>query len=55
MKPRPVTPEVRKLIKEREVAREEKDFRRSDILRKKAEELGYRIEDTPKGPIAIGI
>lgn len=40
---------VRKLIDERELARKEKDFVRSDELRRAIESNGYILEDTPDG------
>lgn len=42
--------EVQKLIKEREQARKNKDFQKSDELREKIKSLGYLIEDTANGP-----
>ncbi len=42
--------EVSKLVKEREEARGERDFTRSDELRKEIEKLGFEIEDTSSGP-----
>jgi cysteinyl-tRNA synthetase len=41
---------VQKFISEREEARKTKDFAKSDELRKKIEEAGYDIKDTPEGP-----
>lgn len=41
--------EVQKLVDERGIARKNKDFKKSDELRNKIKEFGYRIEDTPKG------
>ena len=41
--------DVRTLLKEREVAREEKDWTRADELRDKIEEAGYHIIDTDEG------
>lgn len=40
-----VTPEMQKLIKEREEARARKDWARSDMLRDKLRDLGYEIQD----------
>lgn len=40
------------LVKEREVARKKGDFGKADELRKKIEEQGWGIEDTPDGPLA---
>lgn len=37
------------LAKEREALRKEKRWREADEIRKKIEELGYRLEDTPSG------
>jgi cysteinyl-tRNA synthetase len=44
-----VTDEVRALIEEREQARQNKDFAKSDELRDKIKELGFEIEDKPEG------
>ncbi len=41
---------VLKLAKEREKYREEKNFAKSDELRKKIESLGWLIDDSPSGP-----
>ncbi|KKR39011.1 MAG: Cysteine-tRNA ligase [Parcubacteria group bacterium GW2011_GWC2_40_31] len=41
--------EIIKLTKEREVAREEKNFAKSDELRQKINEKGYEIKDTEEG------
>lgn len=45
-----VSPEVQKLIDARERARKEKDFEKSDELRKEIRKLGYDIEDNASGP-----
>jgi cysteinyl-tRNA synthetase len=45
-----VPDEVLKLVEEREFARENKDFKKSDELRKKINSLGYEIKDTAEGP-----
>ena len=42
--------EVQKLIEEREKARTDKDFKKSDELREKIKSLGYSVEDTAEGP-----
>lgn len=42
--------EILKLASEREKYRKEKNFKKSDEMRKKVENLGWLIEDTPKGP-----
>ncbi len=44
---------INKLAKERKLLRDSKQFIRSDDLRKKIEELGYKVEDTPKGQIIL--
>lgn len=41
--------EIIKLAEEREVARKNKDWNKSDELRKKVEKLGYEIKDTESG------
>ncbi|MBU2082083.1 cysteine--tRNA ligase [Patescibacteria group bacterium] len=41
---------VLKLVKEREKCRQEKNFTKSDELRKKIESLGWLIDDSPSGP-----
>ncbi len=42
--------EVGQLVRAREDARASKDFTTADELRNKILELGYEIQDTPKGP-----
>ncbi|HEY4496879.1 MAG TPA: cysteine--tRNA ligase [Candidatus Paceibacterota bacterium] len=44
---------IKKFIDEREEFRRNKQFIQSDALRKKTEDLGYIIEDTPFGPFII--
>jgi len=46
-----VPAEVLALVEERARARKEKDFKKADEIRLKAEGLGYIIKDTPKGPV----
>jgi cysteinyl-tRNA synthetase len=41
--------EIKNLTKEREVARENKDWKKSDEIREKIFSLGYQIKDTPDG------
>lgn len=41
--------EVLKLMQERDVARAEKDFTKSDELRNKIEKLGFKVKDTESG------
>lgn len=42
--------EIQKLVGEREKARKEKDWKKSDQLRAKIKSLGYWVEDTNEGP-----
>ncbi len=44
-----VPEKIQKLIEAREKAREEKDFKKSDELRKEIKDLGYEIEDSSSG------
>jgi len=44
-----VPEEVMKLVNEREQARKEKDFRKSDDLRTQINSLGYEVKDTSEG------
>jgi cysteinyl-tRNA synthetase len=41
---------IKKLLDERDVARKNSDFKKSDELRDKINSLGYEIKDTPEGP-----
>ena len=41
--------DVKKLVEERQKAREEKNFTRADEIREQIEKLGYSIEDSGKG------
>ena len=41
--------EIMKLVDEREIARKNSDWKKSDELRKKINNLGYFIEDTKRG------
>ncbi len=43
--------EVQNLIKERDLARNTKDFTKSDELRAKIEEFGFEVKDTPDGTV----
>lgn len=42
--------EITELAEERESARKEKNFKKSDELRKKINSLGYEVKDTNEGP-----
>ena len=44
-----VSEEISSLLKERETARQVKDWRRSDLLRNKLLEKGIEVQDTPAG------
>ncbi|MFL7791844.1 MAG: cysteinyl-tRNA synthetase [Anaerolineae bacterium] len=46
----PLPPEIAALIERREIARRERDWVRSDALRKQLADRGYLVEDTPHGP-----
>lgn len=46
-----VPAEVKKLVSQREIARKNKDWSRSDELRKKIESTGFTVEDTDKGAV----
>jgi len=39
-----------KLVEEREMARKEKDFKKSDELRDQIQKLGFSVKDTSEGP-----
>jgi cysteinyl-tRNA synthetase len=45
-----ISEEIEVLIKEREKARKEKDWKKSDKIRNKLKEKGITLEDTPEGP-----
>jgi len=49
-KPAPVPSLVARLARERELFRTNKQFIQADALRKKINQLGYKVEDTPSGP-----
>ncbi len=40
-----ITPEIEKLIQEREMARKNKDWKKSDELREQLKKLGYEVQD----------
>ena len=46
-----VPSDVKKLVAERETAREDKDWEKSDELRKEIEDKGYIVKDTSSGPV----
>lgn len=49
-KPIEVPEEVKKLVEQREQARKDKDFNKSDQLRAEIKKIGFEVEDTPSGP-----
>ena len=42
--------EVQGQVQQREEARLQRDWARADALRRRIQELGYDVEDTPSGP-----
>jgi len=46
---------IKKLAELREKARQEKDWQKSDDLRKQIETQGFTVEDTPRGPVVKSI
>ncbi|HZZ99630.1 MAG TPA: cysteine--tRNA ligase [Candidatus Paceibacterota bacterium] len=50
-KPDEVPAEITKLVEEREKAKKQKDFARSDEIRYQIEQSGYQIDDTSYGPL----
>lgn len=48
-KPLEIPAEVQKLVDKREGARKAKDFKKSDELRDEIQNLGFEVEDTPRG------
>ncbi len=50
-KPLDVPQDVQELVQEREEARKQKNWSRSDELRARIAELGYTVEDTDSGPV----
>ena len=43
--------DIKKLVDEREQARMDKDWQKSDELRAKIAELGFIVKDTPSGAV----
>lgn len=50
LKEEEIPAEVMQIVSEREQARANKDFEKSDELRAKINSLGYEVNDTPEGP-----
>lgn len=42
--------DVKPLVEERQAAKRARDFAQADALRAQIEQMGYVVEDTPKGP-----
>jgi cysteinyl-tRNA synthetase len=47
----PLAPEIDKLMKEREEARKQKDWKRADAVRDELARKGITVLDTGKGPV----
>ena len=45
----PIVDEIRSLMEQRQVARKEKNFKRSDEIRDELKAKGWVVEDSPKG------
>jgi len=41
---------IKKMVREREEARKQKNWKLADEIRKKVKQMGYWIEDTKEGP-----
>lgn len=52
---KPVPLSIKKLVKERELARKNQDWQRSDEIRLQIEKQGYALEDTKDGPVVKNI
>lgn len=52
-KEKELSPEIRKLIDERQAARQKKDFKTADRIRKELEKKGIKINDLPDGGYEI--
>ncbi|MCX6721550.1 MAG: cysteine--tRNA ligase [Candidatus Staskawiczbacteria bacterium] len=52
---RTIPAEIKKLVKERELARKNSDWQKSDGLRAQIEEKGFSVEDTKSGPAVKSI
>lgn len=44
---------IKRLAEEREKCRQQSDWQKADEIRKEIEKKGFKIEDTPKGPILL--
>lgn len=45
--------EIRTMLEKREIARISKDFQEADRIRGEIEKSGYRVDDSPEGPVLI--
>ena len=50
LKPLKIVAEVKRLLNQREMLRQEKKWSEADAIRAKIEALGYELKDTPAGP-----
>lgn len=50
LKQEKIPQQIKRLIEDREKARKQKNYKKSDQIRQKIKKLGFWIEDTPKGP-----
>jgi cysteinyl-tRNA synthetase len=50
-KPEELPEDVQNLVKDREKARLARDFEKSDLIRDKLQNRGYRVEDSAEGPL----
>ena len=46
-----ISKEIKELVKQREIARKNKDYKTSDSIRNKINKFGYIINDTNKGSV----
>ena len=51
MNPCPLTPEINRLIQEREQARQRKDWNQADAARQELLKMGINVLDTASGPV----
>ncbi len=49
----PIPDKIKELISRREVLRTVRDFRRADAVREEISALGFRLDDTPSGPVVV--
>lgn len=47
----PPPSQIKKLVAKREILRKQKEWKKADEIRREIEKLGYKIEDTGKGPV----